>query len=493
MTFFFSIILCHSHGVHNYALEFVEVNAWPFVCYNNWKEGCRLNRMSELSEGISKIVGPERVLSRPSQLNCYARDFYPGPDYLPDLVVVPDSVEQVAPIVRLAYQMEIPLTPRGKGTSVTGSSLPVRGGLVLDLSDLRRVLELDGDNLVAVLEPGVVWGDLSRLLEQNGMFTPSVPGSGRVSTVGGAVASGGSGSRALKYGPTRDQVLGLKAVLPGGEDVALGGRLTKTACGYDLKNLLIGSEGTLGVITEITLRVWPLPPATLVAVLDLENLDVAMSLLSGLRRAGVIPSAFEITPASTLLPAGEECTRRFQLVVEFKGPDFEIEYAESLLWELHDTDWRMLRRREERDRLWRRAGEVYFSLIRKCSTPVAEDLGVPVSEVPKALDTIETLLESMGVRAGLFCHAGDGTIHCVLTADRNDPEAWETMLTARENMHRIVIGLGGTVTAEHGLGMYRARLAEAQLGTALKVMQNIKQALDPAGLMNPGKMGLYRG
>lgn len=442
-------------------------------------------------EEFARVVGAENVLVAPSQRTCYAADFYPGERHLPAAVVVPRRVVEVPAVVRLAYRYGLPLVPRGSGTSVTGGVVPVRGGLILDLSRLNHVLRVDAPNLYAVLEPGVVWADLNRALAGHGLFTPATPGSGRVSTVGGSVACGGSGMRSLKYGTVREQVLALTVVLPGGEAIHLGSRTAKTACGYALKDLFIGAEGTLGVITEVTLKLWPRPAATVVVEAELEALEEATTALGVLRREGMTPAAYELVPAATLRLAGRaDFPAAGLLMAEFDGAEAEVDRAGARLGQLLRGPRWVWADAAARADAWRRFGEIYFCLARLKPSPVAEDVGVPVAEVPRALRLLEELFRSHGVEAGLMSHAGDGTIHCVLSADREDAAAWAQVRAARAALYRLVLELGGTLTTEHGLGISRAPFARWQLGGAQRLMRQIKQAVDPQNLMNPGKMGL---
>lgn len=446
----------------------------------------------EVLRDLADIVGQENVLTAPSQLACYAADFYPGDGHLPQVVVLPRYREEVSAVLRLASRYGLAVLPRGSGTSVTGGAVPVRGGLVLDLSRLNRVLCVDPDNLYAVVEPGVVWAELNKVLAAYNLFSPSTPGSGRVSTVGGSLACGGSGMRSLKYGTIREQVLGLTVVLPNGEELRLGGITAKTACGYDLKDLFIGAEGTLGVITEIIIKLWPRPPASLLAEVALEEPAVATAILAGLRREGVLPSAFELVPAATLRLVGAAgASERDLLLAEFQGPAVEVAYAEERLLALaRGGSCRFWRTGPEQAARWRWFSEIYFRLVRLKTSPIAEDVGVPVGKVPQALKLIQDLFARHGLAAGLMSHAGDGTIHCVLAVDGNSPEEWARAQAARQELYELVLRLGGTITAEHGLGLYRAPYAARQLGPALALMRQIKQVLDPANLLNPGKLGL---
>jgi glycolate oxidase len=407
-------------------------------------------------------------------------------------VVLPRNTEEVAAVISLAQQEGIPVVPRGAGTGVAGGAVPVSGGIVLDLSAMARIVRIDPDELMAVVEPGVVWAELNRALDSHRLFAPSVPGSGRVSTVGGAVATGGSGMRSLKYGTVREQVRRLVAVLPDGQTVGLGELAPKSACGYSLKDLFVGSEGTLGVITEVALRVWPKPPATLLVEAELRRLEEAPAILHRLRQEGLVPSAFELIPLATLQAVGESLEGgEGRLLTEFQGSPAEVEGAEAtILPLLANRRTQVWRTEPEQARRWQRYGEIYFRLVRLKPAPLAEDLGVPVGAVPRLLDQAGRLSQALNLPAGLISHAGDGTVHCVIPADRRDPEEWRKAQHLREELYRLALELGGTITAEHGLGAVRSPFARRQLGPALDLMRRIKQALDPKCIMNPGKLRL---
>ncbi|MCR4419936.1 MAG: FAD-binding oxidoreductase [Clostridia bacterium] len=444
-------------------------------------------------EKLKARVGSERVLTSPSVLACYARDFsLTAAERLPEAVVLVRAEEEAAAVLALAQEERVPVVPRGAGTGVAGGAVPVRGGIVLDLSLMNRLIRIEPGESLVILQPGVVWADLNRVLAGYGLFAPTVPGSGRVSTVGGAVAAGGSGMRSLKYGTVREQVRRLSVVLPNGGAVELGALTFKSACGYDLKDLFVGSEGTLGVITGVALRVWPRPPAALLIEAETDRPEEIPAVLGRLRGAGVVPSAFEFIPRTTLAVLEEGTgVSGGRLMIEFQGPRAEVEGARSeVLSVLESGRVRVWETPPEQAGRWDWYGRVYFHLIRLRPAVWAEDLGVPAKALPAFLDEVAGLSREAGLPVGVIAHAGEGTVHCVVPADRKRPAEWEKANRLREELYRRVLELGGTVTAEHGVGVTRTPFARRELGPALGVMRQIKKALDPNWIMNPGKLGL---
>ncbi|MGB9886260.1 MAG: FAD-binding oxidoreductase [Moorellales bacterium] len=449
--------------------------------------------MTEWVKELERRLGKERIFTSPVVRQCYGRDFAPTePSYLPQAVVMVRDEPEVVAVLELAHRKRVPVVPRGAGTGVAGGAVAIRGGMVLDLSLMNRVLRVDPEEFLVVVQPGVVWAELNRSLAAHSLLAPSVPGSGRVSTVGGTVAAGGSGMRSLRYGTIREQVLGLAVVLPGGKTLRVGGKTFKSACGYSLKDLLVGSEGTLGVITEITLRVWPRPPATLLVEAAAARLEEVPAVFRRLRQAGVLPSAFELIPSGSLVTVGERPKAgEAWLMVEFQGSEAEIEAAEVLARTLlPDSEICFWRSEPEQARRWQWYSEVYYRLVRLRPALWAEDLGVPLAAVPGLLKEAENRARELGVSAGFVSHAGDGTIHCVISVDPSDPEEMERARRLREELYRRVLELGGTITAEHGVGARRSSFGRLQLGPALELMRQIKAVFDPHGIMNPGKLGL---
>jgi FAD/FMN-containing dehydrogenase len=343
------------------------------------------------------------------------------------------------------------------------------------------------------VEPGIAWEELNKALKKHRLFYPSTPGSGRTSSVGGSVANGGSGMRTVKYGTIRNYVLELKVVLPDGEIVKLGSKVRKTSCGYDLKNLFIGCEGTLGVIAEVTLRLCTLPQQSAIIAVEFEDWDTVKQTILHILKSGIVPSALELTTAETLRLVAEPIATDTvaSLLIELHGSEATVrDETQRILQSCSGLKTRLITNEREQERMWKRNGEIYFKLIRIKPSPIAEDLGVPIASVSEAVRLVSCTFQRYGIDAGIMSHAGDGTIHCVIAVDERDEDEWERALRARGEIYRSVIEMNGTITAEHGLGLHRSPFAAQELGASLNVMRRVKRALDPRNIMNPGKMAL---
>jgi len=428
-------------------------------------------------------VGAGRLLRDEAELACYSFDFFPGERLRPQAAVVVEGRAQVPPILRIAAEHRLPVTPRGSGTGVSGGALPCRGGLLLDLSGLRRVLEVDREEMLATVEPGVIWEELNEHLRPQGLWYPSTPGSLRASTVGGNVATGGSGMRALKYGTIRHNVRQLVVALAGGQVVRLGSRTPKTSCGYDLKDLFVGSEGTLGVALEITLRLQPLPERRAMLRLWPRRLEDLEGLWGEIRKRQVLPSALEFVPASTLRLVSEPTRGAGEVTMELDGSAELVEAQRRAVRDLFEEELA----ESEVLEAWRRHSEIYFRLVRDTPWPLAEDLGLPPERVPRMIRDAQELTRSLELEVGMVSHLGDGTVHCVIRADQR---SWPRAHRLREELYRRALELGGTITAEHGLGLSRLPWASRELEPeVLELMRAIKAAWDPLGILNPGKLG----
>ena len=453
-----------------------------------------------LREEVAAIVGEDDVTDDPIQLYSYSFDAS-AHHSVPDLVCRPESTEEVAAVVRLAWERGIPVVPRGAATSLCGQATPLRGGIVLDMVKMSRIKEINVEDRYAVVEPGVVYDDLNEALKPLGFFFPPSPASSRVCTIGGAVATNASGARAVKYGAMRDFVLGVEVVLPNGEVARFGGRTVKDSSGYQMARLFAGSEGTLGVITEVTLRIVPRPEYAVTCLAAFESLEAAGRAVAAIMASGVTPAALDIMDGYTLravrktvapwLPEAEAL-----LVMEADG-DPEVARREmeamreiarkhgAVYLECSDDP-------AERDRMWGARKSVLPVLSRYServvSVPLVDDLCVPPSKVPAAIRAIEAAAKKHGVIIGTYGHIGDGNLHCKVLIDVEDPDQWERAFRAAREIYEAVTRLGGVLSGEHGIGVTKSPFAPLQYGEAsLEAMRAVKEALDPRGIMNPGK------
>lgn len=449
---------------------------------------------------LTAIVGKQACKAEPAELATYGYDATPqAPLAPPDAVVFPDTAEQVAAIVCLANEHRIPIVARGAGSNLTGGARAIQGGVVLSTQRLNRILAIDTDNLQAVVQPGVVCEDLQDAAAEVGLFYPPDPQSKEICTLGGNLAENAGGPRAVKYGVTRQYVLGLQAVLPTGELVRVGARTIKSVAGYDLVSLLVGSEGTLGVITEATLRLLPMPAArgTLLAVFD--AIDLAAKAVGAILRAGVIPSALEFVDQETLkciqahqplgLPEGAAAV----LVIEVDGRPAEVDAAaEQVVAVLEQVGAVRIERaadQAEADRLWRARRGAGPALARIAPHKFNEDIVVPIARLPEAVGGIHEIAQQHDIACACFGHAGDGNIHANFLVHPDDEDEAARVERAVEQTFDLVVSLGGSITGEHGVGTTKQPYLAKELSPeVLAAMGRIKRALDPNGIMNPGKV-----
>jgi len=459
--------------------------------------------MQQVIKQLIEIVSKNKVLTTPEELFCYGYDAT-FRNFMPDVVVKPRDRDQVAAIVKLANEKGIPLYPRGAGTGLSGGSLPVKGGIVIVLTDMNRILEIDRENLLAVVQPGVVTAQLHQAAEKEGLFYPPDPASSDACTIGGNIAECAGGPRGFKYGVTRDYVLGLEIVSPTGDVLCVGGKTVKNVSGYDLTRLLVGSEGTLGIITEATLRLIPRPRAvrTLMAVYD--DLLKAGEAVVKISTSGVIPATLEIMDRPTI-----QCVTRYSgcdlpqdaeaiLIIEVDGMESAVaEEADIVARVCRETGAREVvaaQKPEDREMIWRARKAISAALVQIKPTKISEDATVPRSKVPEIIMKLQQIRDKYGIDLVIFGHAGDGNLHPNIIADENDLEEMQRVEAAIEEIFQAAVALGGTLSGEHGIGTLKAPFMHLEFGPhELGFMRRIKEALDPKGILNPGKIFQERG
>jgi glycolate oxidase len=449
---------------------------------------------------IAAIVGRQHVRDSAGDMTPYARDATPLFSAQPDLVVFPGSAEQIADILRLATQWGVPVTPRGAGSNLCAATVPQHGGIVLVLTRMNKVLEISADELLARVEPGVVTADLTQRAAASGLLFAPDPGSRTVATIGGNVATCAGGLRGLKYGVTRNYVLGLEVVLPTGEIIRTGGRLWKDVAGYDLTRLLTGSEGTLGVITEVTLALLPLPATAHTGVAYFPTLGDAGRAVTGIIRDGVVPATLEFLDR-TCIGAVEDYARlglRLDAgALLLFGDDGQTDVVERNLARMGDicTGHGAL----EVTVATEVAASEALLAARRCSLPalsrlnsltVLEDASVPRPRLAEMVDRISAIATRYDLLIGTFGHAGDGNLHPTCVLDGNDTDAIARTHRAFADIFRAAMELGGTITGEHGVGAAKLPFLRERLGSdQVDLLRRIKAAFDPAGILNPGKLG----
>ncbi len=450
---------------------------------------------------ITRVVGKDNIFISLEERMCYGYDGTPDA-FVPDLVARPGSTEEIQAIVRLANKHLFPIIPRGAGTGLSGGSLPVKNGVVLDLTRMNRILEIDEENLVAVTEPGVVTYALQQEVERRGLFYPPDPASLKTSTIGGNVAECAGGPRAFKYGVTRDYVLGLEVVTPWGDLVKTGGKTIKSVTGYDLTRLYTGSEGTLGIITKIYLRLIPKPQSIRTMMAIYPVLDDATRAVTLLVRRGIIPVTLELMDDRTIqcvenyLHLGLPVDAGAILIIEVDGARELIEEQSRQIVDLcregGAREVRVAADEQERNEIWAARRAVSAAVVQIKPTKISEDISVPRSQIPNIARKLREIADRYGLNLVIFGHAGDGNLHPNILCDQRDPEEMERVEKAVGELFQAAVDLGGTLSGEHGIGTMKAPYLKLETGEAgYAVMLALKQALDPNNILNPGK--IFRG
>ncbi len=451
-------------------------------------------------KALQEIVGKENVTTEPADLLCYSYDATQQ-KFRPDVVLFPADAAQIARVLKLANIEKIPVFPRGAGSGFSGGSLPVGGGIVVVTSRLDRIVRIDTENLVAEVEPGVVTEQFQQAVEKLGLFYPPDPASLKFSTLGGNVAECAGGPRCVKYGVTKDYILGLEVVTPQGDIIRTGGETMKGVVGYDLTKLMCGSEGTLGIITKIIIKLLPLPEAKKTMLIIFDSIDGAAKGVSAIIRGKIIPTTLEFMDAATL-----DCVRkatglqlpeaaRAVLIVEVDGDRELIERQAQKILEivapLGVVETRVAQSAAESDEIWKVRRSVSASLRKVNPDKFNEDICVPRSKVPDMIRKVEETANRYNIPIVNFGHAGDGNIHVNVMIDRKVPGELEKAEKAIEEVFAAALALGGTMSGEHGVGITKAPYIPMELDPmAVAYMTTIKRALDPNNVLNPGKIFL---
>jgi len=461
----------------------------------------------EIRQELVKLLGKDKVLTEDMDLLYYSYDssfltkLKPCP---PDAVVFPISTKDVQNVVKFACENNINIIPRGAGTGETGGCIAVQGGIVLDLSSWKEIIEVDTNNMQVIVSPGVIHAELNDELAKHNLFFPPDPGSSKMCTVGGMVANNASGLRAVKYWATEPYVLGLEVVMPNGDVLITGGmkaRCIKNVSGINLTKLMVGSEGILGIVTRIRLRCFPKPKARGIAMAVFDNLDDATVSVLDVYQAGILPSGIEILDSSAIKAVNDfkphinlpdaEAILLFEVdgnppSVEYEGQvikDVVGKYARSIEWA---TDPHRM------NELWegRSVTAAAAARVRADGSRVfaGEDISVPISRVADTLREIRKLANKHGIQIVNYGHIGDGNVHTAPVINPEIPEEVERVQKFVHEVHLLAIELNGSTTGEHGVGAVRRAYAELEHGQAVEYMKKIKKAFDPTGIMNPGKV-----
>ena len=451
-------------------------------------------------ERLRAIVGAEHLRVDGEILTTYGADALKR-GHPADAVVMPANTAEVSAIAALCNETRTPLVPRGGGTGYTGGAVPVHGGVVISLERLNRMLEIDELNLLCVVEPNCITGDIQDAVEQVGLFYPPDPASLRQSAIGGNVAECAGGPRAFKYGVTKAYVLGLEAVLPNGEIIRTGGKVVKNVVGYDLTQLLVGSEGTLAIITKITLRLVPKPPVQVTMRASFPSVRHAVNAVTNLIRARVVPAALELIDGDcleavaqalnvrSLAPAGTAALLLLEVDGIAEQVAAEAMRVEKACADAGATEFLRAKDDAERQELWRVRRELSPSL--KMITPLKfnHDIVVPKGRVPELFELVDRIKAQFKLRIPCFGHVGDGNIHVNIMVTPGDDDEIRRAHEAEGVLFRGAIALEGSISGEHGIGFAKAPYLAMELNAAtIETMKRVKQAFDPNGILNPGKI-----
>jgi glycolate oxidase len=456
--------------------------------------------MSQEIRKLIEIVGEENFTDQLEELVPYSYDASMNV-HRPHAAVWPESTEQVSKIVKFANEHKIPVVPRGAGTSLSGGVIPIQGGIIVDLSKMNRILEISIESRYVKVQAGVVCDDLNRELANYGFIFPPDPASSSVSTIGGNVNTNAGGIKGAKYGTTRDYVMGLQVVLPTGEVMNTGSNTMKCVSGYDLSKLFVGSEGTLGIVTEVTLKINPIPRYAMTAVATYVRLEDAGKAISQTMTSGIIPSVMEILDKVTLKSIKENTDidlseAEAMILTETDGYTWEeveaqMEVVIGIFKQNHPSLIKTAKDEKERLNLWKARKSAYATLARASTSFVLDDVTVPISKIPELLVGIQEISQRHGMVVATFGHAGDGNLHPQILYDEYNPEQVEKMEKVEEEIFSLAISLRGTLSGEHGIGLSKANYMMLEHDPVeMAVMKQIKRTLDPNNIMNPGKRAL---
>ncbi len=447
---------------------------------------------------LQKILGKDGIKINKEELVLHSYDAT-GKSYLPDAVVFPTSENQISQVLKLANKDFFHVTPRGSGSGMTGGSVPVNGGIVMVLNRLNKIIKIDSNNFYIKVEPGVITGDLHSAVEAKGLFYPPDPASSLFCTIGGNIGECAGGPRAVKYGVTRDYVLGLRAVLPSGDIIKTGVDTSKGVAGYDLARLITGSEGTLAIVSEITLKLIAKPEKVKTLALLFKKIDDAANTVSAIMQESILPRCIEFMDKASI-----NCVKN----------DFEFELADNvealLLIEIDgesaivDKNFEKLvnfckkrnviatfcaENEDEAVKLWKARKALSPALFKLAPNKINEDIVVPVDKIPEMVKRIEQLKKETKLFFASFGHAGDGNIHCNIMYNKQDPSELKKAQNAVDKLFANVLELGGTITGEHGVGITKMKYLPDEIGeTEIQIMKKIKDVFDPKGILNPGKI-----
>ncbi|MCI4129177.1 glycolate oxidase subunit GlcD [Bacillus haynesii] len=454
---------------------------------------------SQVRSQLIEIVGSANYDDSNAGRLVYSYDATPQFQSMPDAVIAPRSKEEVSQIVKICNTHRIPIVPRGSGTNLCAGTCPTEGGIVLLFKHMNQILEIDEENLTITVQPGVITLDLIHAAEEKGLFYPPDPSSMKISTIGGNINENSGGLRGLKYGVTRDYVMALEIVLANGDIIRTGGKLAKDVAGYDLTRLFVGSEGTLGIITEATLKLIPAPETKKTVLALFQDIDSAAQTVSNIIAHKIIPATLEFLDQPTIqviedfAKIGLPVHAKAVLLIEQDGTEETVRRDIAVIEEIckkgNAVSVQTAQTESEAENLREARRTALSALARLKPTTILEDATVPRSEIAEMVKAINTIAEKHQISICTFGHAGDGNLHPTCTTDVRNSEEMKRVEQAFEDIFKKAVELGGTITGEHGVGEMKAPYLELKLGEAgIAAMKAVKQALDPNSIMNPGKI-----
>lgn len=452
----------------------------------------------QLFKQFCKIVGKENSSNSLETLHCYSYD-NSKQTFLPDAVLLPDSTKQVIAILQLANKHTIPIVARGAGSGTTGGALPVKGGIVVSTSRMNKILEVDSENLIGIVEPGVITGEFQQQLKQHKLMYPPDPASLKYCTMGGNVAECAGGPSAVKYGVTKDSIIGLEVILANGDILQTGTRTEKGVVGYDLTRLFIGSEGTLGIITKIITRLQPLPEHKETFLLQSDALQKTTALVATILQQDIHPCTLEymdktaIRLVSDMLPEKISDTVQAMLIIEIDGNRKQVaaqcEQLRKLVETLPHCTLQQATNKEEIEKIWLARRSISPACFQLSSSKTSEDVVVPRSKIPELVSFCEALSKKLDLTILTFGHAGDGNIHVNMMSHDDSATEQQKALTAKTELFHKVLSMNGTLSGEHGVGLTKSDFIHLELDAVnIRVMQQLKALFDPGNILNPGKI-----
>ncbi len=450
---------------------------------------------------LKNISGEMNVIYGDDINSDYAHDELGGIERMPEVLVRVHTTEEISAIMKYAYERTIPVTVRGSGTGLVGAAVPVEGGILLETTQMNKILELDVDTLTVTVQPGVLLMELAAFCEENDFLYPPDPGE-KSATIGGNISTNAGGMRAVKYGVTRDYVRGLTVVMPNGEIMKLGGKIAKNSSGYSLKDLVIGSEGTLCIITEAILKIVPLPKVSVSLLVPFPDMKSAIEAVPKIFGSKITPTAIEYMSRDTILFSESYLGKRFPdtkndayILLTFDGNtdeqvDADMRVVADLCLEIGALDAYIVDTEERKKAVWSARG-AFLEAIKASTTEMDEcDVVVPVNKIDEFIKFTHNLADEINVRIPSFGHAGDGNLHIYICRDELDDEKWgEILSVCFDRMYRKAEEMGGLVSGEHGIGFAKKEYLKKQHGlTQIELMKGIKGVFDPKNILNPGKI-----